>query len=289
MGLSLINKLRALMARPLKWPFAASMESLARQQRRRLDLPLQPDRIYAIGDIHGCIDSLRSLMAAIEADCQNFEGSRLLVYLGDYIDRGPDSAAVIEHLLAPPPTDFSRICLCGNHEQVLIDVIDRRVPVADWLQLGGDETLLSYGIDLPYLSRQRGLDDEALAAEIESAVPAAHINFLRQLPVAFSTPEQIFVHAGLRPGVALEDQTEQDLLWIRKPFLTAIGANFGRRVIHGHTTAKAPYADAIRVNIDTGAYLGGPLTAVRLERGASHFLATRRQKPGPVSSRAVFE
>ncbi|KQT69591.1 hypothetical protein ASG54_05655 [Aureimonas sp. Leaf460] len=235
---------------------------------------MQPNRIYAVGDIHGCVDKLRALEAAIIADCVGFTGSRLIVYLGDYIDRGADSAAVIDHLLSEPPKGFSRICLCGNHEEVFVDLLDGRISTSEWLQLGGDDTLLSYGFDIQYMSRHRRLSEVELVAEIVATIPEAHQAFLRGLPASFATLEQIFVHAGLRPGRSLADQAERDLLWIRKAFLEAVAPEFGRLVVHGHTPAEKPFVSDIRVNVDTGAYLGGPLTAVRIEQGRLGFLST---------------
>ncbi|MBB3938013.1 metallophosphoesterase family protein [Aureimonas phyllosphaerae] len=246
-----------------------------RVERARPEIAVDPDCAYAIGDIHGCLDKLRQLEQAIVADATAIEGSKLLVYLGDYIDRGVASAAVIEHLLAPPPPGFNRVCLCGNHEEVLVDVLDGRRQIDDWLRFGGERTLLSYGYDIAYMSKhRRGGEAEALARVVE-AIPKRHAAFLRQLPSAFATPSYFFAHAGIRPGLAAAEQRDDDLLWIRSPFVTDGAAGFGRLVIHGHTPQDGPVARDGRIGVDTGAYMGGPLTAVRLTADGIAFLDDR--------------
>ncbi|WP_061938284.1 metallophosphoesterase family protein [Aureimonas sp. AU22] len=271
MGFSTIPKmLKRFLSRP-----APVAPPSPRAPRRKFDIGVDPRCAYAIGDIHGCIDKLRRLEQAIVADAAVIESSKLLVYLGDYIDRGPDSSAVLEHLMAPPPAGFSRVCLCGNHEEALIDLVDGRRSLDDWLRLGGERTLLSYGYDLAYMTRHRRAGGGNRMAEILEAIPKRHIAFLRQLPSVLSTPSYIFVHAGLRPGVPLTEQQDQDLLWIREPFLTHGAGEDGRLVIHGHTPGNVPVATRGRVGVDTGAYMGGQLTAVRLMAGTMAFLDDR--------------
>ncbi|RIX98506.1 serine/threonine protein phosphatase [Aureimonas flava] len=262
--------LERLLARP-----APASPPSDREVRRKLDIGVDPMRAYAVGDVHGCIDKLRRLEEAIVADAAEQPSSKLLVYLGDYIDRGPGSAAVIEHLMAPPPDGFSRVCLCGNHEEVLIDVVDGRRSLDDWLRLGGERTLRSYGYDLTYMAKHRRGGGGDRTGEILSALPERHIAFLRQLPSVLSTPSFVFVHAGLRPGAPLAEQRDEDLLWIREPFLTEGAPELGRLVVHGHTPAEEPVAQRGRIGVDTGAYMGGPLTAVRLAEGTMAFLQTR--------------
>jgi serine/threonine protein phosphatase 1 len=244
-----------------------------RTSRRRLNISLDPVVTYAIGDIHGCIDKLRRLERRIVDDAASIERSKLLVFLGDYIDRGTGSAAVIEHLMAPPPEGFSRICLCGNHEEALIDVLDGRRTLDDWMRLGGERTLMSYGYDVGYLAKLRRTAGDAAA--IVEALPAGHIEFLRQLPVTLSTPSYLFVHAGVRPGIDLSEQRDEDLLWIREPFLSEGPGISGRLVVHGHTPGETPVVRDHRVGVDTGAYAGGPLTAARLDDAAISFLDDR--------------
>ncbi|WP_294645467.1 metallophosphoesterase family protein [uncultured Aureimonas sp.] len=252
---------------------APRLAGTGRAPRRRLDIAVDPIVTYAIGDIHGCIDKLRRLERRIVDDAAAIERSKLLVFLGDYLDRGTGSAAVIEHLMAPPPEGFSRICLCGNHEEALIDVLDGRRTLDDWLRLGGERTLMSYGYDVAYMAKRRRTEGDAAA--IVEALPASHIEFLRQLPVTLSTPSYLFVHAGVRPGIELSQQRDEDLLWIREPFLSRGPGIPGRLVVHGHTPAAAPIVQDQRVGVDTGAYAGGPLTAVRLADATVTFLDDR--------------
>lgn len=246
-----------------------------REGRRQLEIAADPDCTYAIGDVHGCIDKLRRLEQAILADAAAVEGRKLIVYLGDYIDRGIDSAAVIEHLLSPPPPDFHRVCLCGNHEEALIDVLEGRRSFDDWLQLGGERTLLSYGYDLSYMAKhKRARGGDALRHLLE-AIPDRHVLLLKQLPSSFCTPSYFFAHAGIRPGIPLAEQRDDDLLWIREPFLSDGASTCDRIVVHGHTPSEAPTIVNKRIGVDTGAYMGGPLTAVRLSAGTVRFLQDR--------------
>lgn len=239
--------------------------------RRRLELGREPDCIYAIGDIHGCLDKLRGLEAAIIDDARSVEGEKLIVCLGDYIDRGPSSAAVIDHLLAPAPPGFYRLCLAGNHEDVLTGVLSGSFDLEGWLGIGGDATLRSYGIDVP-AARQSARFGEGSGTALGDLLPPAHVRFLQRCPVAFSTPSFLFVHAGVRPGIDLMKQDEHDLLWIRDAFLQAMRPFADRTVVHGHTPSHDPVLRPGRVGIDTGAYMGGPLTAVRLFAGRTSFI-----------------
>nr|WP_255700131.1 metallophosphoesterase family protein [Jiella avicenniae] len=232
--------------------------------RRRIELSVDPPCVYAIGDIHGCIEALRRLETKIFEDAQPTIGTKLLVYIGDFIDRGPDSAAVIDHLLSEPPAGFRRLCLAGNHEAMLFDLLEGRIGIGDWLQFGGDNTLFSYGFDFNYLTHEMRLGHEAVLEEFVTAFPPAHRQFLSALPVAFSTPRFLFTHAGVRPGTPLADQTDHDLMWVRDRFLNAGDHGLGKIVVHGHTPASQPVQTPFRIGIDTGAYMGGPLTAVRL-------------------------
>lgn len=235
-----------------------------RAARRRLEMDAMPDVVYAIGDVHGCLRQLLAVEAEIERRDPSGNERNLIVMMGDYIDRGPKSRDVIEHLIGPAPAGFQRVCLAGNHEQAMLDFLDGIGGGMPWLEFGGRETLASYGIDVSRLPRP---GSKAFAYLVESHVPDEHLKFLRALPSMLHMPGWVFVHAGIRPGTALTDQDEEDLLWIRRAFLDAGDLGIDARVVHGHTPAPEPEVLAQRIGIDTGAFMTGRLTAVRLTRG----------------------
>jgi len=201
---------------------------------------------FAIGDVHGCFDKLRSLLSS----CERLSAGRVAHYvlLGDYIDRGPDSRKVVEFLMMQQADFGGRFsCLRGNHEQMLIDAAandrsDRAL--VNWFGNGGEETLESYEIDDP------------------SELPPSHLKWLTALPLTVTEPDRLFVHAGLRPGIALGEQLSADLIDIREPFLSCDEIH-DLFVVHGHTPTKSRRPDLRinRLNLDTGACFGGPLTA----------------------------
>lgn len=238
-------------------------------------MALEPDCIYAIGDIHGCFDKLIGLEQAIIEDARGIEGSKLIIFLGDYIDRGPGSSAVIDHIMGPPPPGFMRAWICGNHEEMLLDALESRLPLNDWLFHGGDQTLLSYGYDVAYRSRLLRGRTSAVLSEIVDVIPARHRNFLGKLPISFATPSRLFVHAGVRPGLSFAHQSDHDLLRIRGDFLDGPDPKIGRLVIHGHSPSIRPVRTPWRIGVDTGAYMEGPLTAVRLSGDDVDFISYR--------------
>ena len=232
----------------------------ARPPQSRLRVTEQPDAIYAIGDIHGRLDLLLELEAQIATDATGATpGERWLVTLGDAIDRGPSSAQVIDHLRAPAPAGLRRINLMGNHEAMLRDFLLRPRATSGWLEQGGKETLASYGVPTGTLARL----DHRLVQQLASYIPAEHVDYLNALPVLLDTPAALFAHAGLRPGVTVARQSEDDLLWYRDAF-AADFAEFGRPVVHGHTMRDVPLLTPYRIAIDTAAVLSGRLTAVRI-------------------------
>lgn len=242
--------------------------------RDRWSLDMSDIAVYAIGDVHGCLDALLALEEAILSDAAKLPGEKLVVTLGDYVDRGPDSAGVIEHLLAKPPGGLHRICLAGNHEMAMLDYLEGRIARADWMRLGGDATLLSYGIDQNHMERLSGGDDGRHDELIRAVVPDSHLAFLRALPVLVEAPDYIFVHAGLKPGVAVADQTDRDLTTIRREFLD--GADrLDRFVVHGHTPITEPKLEGRRLNLDTGCYFSGRLSAVRIWKNTGRFLSSK--------------
>lgn len=249
----------------------------------RLVLDPPPARIYAIGDVHGCLDLLLLLEAQIVADAEGSSGDKLIVMLGDLIDRGPASAQVIDHVLARPPAGFERVCLKGNHEAMMLSFIRDPRRGATWLENGGRETLLSYG--LPSDTLLRGVAPRVLENLIASHIPDEHIEFLHSLPVLLDTPAAIFVHAGLRPGVRVEAQDDDELIWFRDNYESDY-REFGRPVVHGHMPRTEALVAPHRIAIDTGAYVNGRLTAVRVIPGqapmlfaASSELSRRHDRP----------
>jgi serine/threonine protein phosphatase 1 len=220
-------------------------------------------RIYAIGDIHGCDTQLGNLHARIAEDLARRPiAAPMLLHIGDYVDRGPDTASVITRLLRGSPLPgVPMVNLMGNHEHTMLDALSgERAAATDWLFAGGRPALQSYGID-PESPRERWPD----------SVPASHLVFLRALTLMHREGGYAFVHAGVRPGVALDQQARDDLLRMRQPFLYS-EADFGAVVVHGHTPVKAPVVRHNRIAIDTGAVFGGKLTCLVLEGQTLGFL-----------------
>jgi serine/threonine protein phosphatase 1 len=225
-------------------------------------------RLYAIGDIHGRLDLLERVIAAIRKDTDRYGGDAITVTLGDYVDRGPDSRGVIDRLAQNPfPTPF--VALKGNHEDMLIDFLGDPERGMHWRMQGGEQTLQSYGVAVRPL--MVGKNNAEAAARLHDALPASHLAFLDQLETSFQHGRFFLCHAGVRPGVALDQQTEHDLLWIRAEFLRS-RADFGKIVIHGHTPVSEPEVLPNRVNIDTGAFASGRLTCIVLEQDGYRFL-----------------
>jgi serine/threonine protein phosphatase 1 len=226
---------------------------------------LRPDRrIYAIGDIHGCLQKLRALHAAVADDLARRPiGDARLIHLGDYIDTGPDSAGVIALLAAGPPiAGLATVNLLGDHERTALDALDGDAPSAtDWLHDGGAATLHGWGIDPA--SPREGWREK---------VPMAHRAFLRGLVLSHRADDYLFVHAGIRPGVALQRQAAEDLVRIRQPFLYS-DAEFAAVVVHGHTPAPEPLLRRNRICIDTGAAFGGRLTCAVFEADRVGFIS----------------
>ncbi|WP_196259698.1 metallophosphoesterase [Pelagibacterium limicola] len=234
------------------------------QGRPRLATPEFPAVIYAVGDVHGRLDLLKRLEEKIATDAVTISGQALIVMLGDYIDRGPSSAQTLAHLISPMADGLRRICLCGNHEQAMFEALDDAESFSWWLRFGGSETLASYGISEDAVRARWEVVQNVLA----DYIPIEHISFLAGLPVMLRVPGYVFAHAGLRPGVAIEDQTDHDLCWIRDLFLES-GFDFGATVVHGHTIAPSVHVSKRRIGLDLGAFASGRLAAVRLMQGRS--------------------
>jgi len=246
-----------------------------RAGRARLTLPDDDRVIYAIGDVHGCFDEFLVMEEMIAADAASLgDRPRMILLLGDMIDRGPRSEAVIEHLLRPPPAGFERMALCGNHEAAMLAFLADAEAGWIWMEYGGVETLRSYGIAVPPVVRRGDL--RRLATIARATVPEAHLAFLRGLPISAQWDGYLFVHAGIRPGIAFAHQDDDDLLFIRDEFLEST-ADHGWTVVHGHTPAIEAGRFHGRIGIDTGAYATGRLSAVRIDRaGVAFMTATAR-------------
>ncbi len=230
-------------------------------------------RIYAIGDVHGRLDLLTRLHALIAADAADAGARRkVVVYLGDYVDRGPDSRGVIETLMTRPLPGFEHVHLMGNHEDYLLRFLDDATIGPHWCTYGGRETLASYGIRPPSSFLHSG-EFEAARRALAETIPPAHIGFMRELKLMHAEGGYVFVHAGVRPGVALAAQRPDDLLWIRGEFL-ACADDFGACVVHGHTIVEAPEQRPNRIGIDTGAFATGRLTALVLDGVERRFIQT---------------
>lgn len=227
------------------------------------------DRIYAIGDVHGRADLLADVLRAVDTDIHFHPDRRCLtVLLGDYIDRGSDSRGVIEILIGRMRTRAT-VCLMGNHEAMLLRFLQDPESWDAWAPSGGVQTLISYGIRPPL--RPTAPQKIELARTFAAALPREHSNFLTTLPLLFESGDILFVHAGIKPGVAIDRQQSDDLTWIREEFLTFRG-DFGRFIVHGHTPVEEPDLRGNRINIDTGAYATGRLSCIILQDEKLTFL-----------------
>jgi serine/threonine protein phosphatase 1 len=226
-------------------------------------------RIYAVGDIHGRADLLIQLFSRIDVHLvANPVVRPIHIFLGDYVDRGPRSREVLDHLIGRSYSHDS-IFLMGNHELMLSQFLKKPQTLKYWRQYGGLDTLMSYGLKAPFNASAEQL--AALSVSLQSAMPAQHCRFLEELKPSFECGSFFFVHAGVRPGVALEDQRIDDLLWIRDEFLHYEG-DFGKIIVHGHTPAPEPEVRVNRINIDTGAHATGRLTCLILEEDRRWFI-----------------
>ena len=219
-------------------------------------------RVYAIGDIHGRADLLHDMFTVIDADlARSMPPEPIEVFLGDYIDRGPDSSKTLD-LLIERSRSHKTVFLKGNHEAHMLEVLRDSAKVADWRQFGGLQTMISYGLQ-PSLNPDAEEQADLIRC-LTAVLPDAHLKFLQHLKPKFVCGDFCFVHAGVRPGIPIEEQQEADLLWIRNEFLES-EENFGKYIVHGHTPVRAPDIRPNRINIDTGAYATGNLTLLTIE------------------------
>lgn len=227
-------------------------------------------RVYAIGDIHGQAALLDDLLGMIERDGMGRPENNVLVFIGDYVDRGADSKGVIEQLLSLQ-SDFTAHFLRGNHDQALLDFLSDPSSFPVWKDYGAEETLASYGVPTPVSEDEADL--RQTRDRLRQSLPPSHLQFFEALKLSETIGDYFFAHAGVRPGTPLDKQEERDLMWIRDEFLNS-RAEFGKIIVHGHTPANAPQVRRNRIGIDTGAYLTGRLTALVLEGTRRRFLQT---------------
>ena len=220
-------------------------------------------RVYVVGDIHGQASLLRHMHEVILADAADCQAARrVVVYLGDYIDRGAHSRQVLQMLVRQPLSGFEIVALRGNHETMMLAGLSDDSAFAGWFMNGGRATAISYGI---WDDREDACwFDASVMCSVRQAIPEEHLAFLRRTLIAHREGGYVFVHAGLRPGVALADQEPEDLVWIREPFLTTDG-DWPFVVVHGHTPVEEPEVLEHRIDIDTGAFATGKLTCLVLE------------------------
>lgn len=232
--------------------------------------------VYAIGDIHGCYDLLEAIQQGIAADSrQRSARRRVVVYLGDYVSRGPDSRRVVELLSKERAKAGMAVMLKGNHEDLLLRYLDGELEAGRrWFNYGGLDTLAHYGVEPEDRKAQDDQTLEALRQRFAEALPQDHLAFFRSLLVSHSEGGYRFVHAGIRPGVLLSEQNDHDQMWIRKRFLDS-DEDHGAVVIHGHSISPLPQLRHNRIGIDTGAYASGVLTCLVLEGDRRAFLQTR--------------
>lgn len=246
-------------------------------------IPAVPDGtvVWAVGDIHGRLDLLQPLVEAIVADLRASAATRrVAVFLGDYVDRGPESRGVLSLLAGLSVVeDVEWRFLKGNHEQAMLGFLDDPSTGPEWCEYGGDSALRSYGLRVPELAHRT----EAwarVAADLEHKLTARERAFLESLELSVTVGDYFFAHAGARPGLALDRQSAEDLMWIRRPFLDSPAA-FERVVVHGHTPTLRAHVDHRRIGIDTKAYDTGVLTALRLEGRERTLLQSVGLRRGP--------
>lgn len=242
---------------------------LNREQQEAQRATVPPDHfVVAVGDLHGRLDLLEELWKRIDDESRRSSArQRILIFVGDYVDRGLQSSALIDRLL-DGFTGFEAVFLKGNHDETLLQFLtDPKIGEA-WRAFGGLETLRSYGV-----AHAPGKDWAQTRSEFAAALPERHLTFFKNLKLHTTIGDYLFVHAGIKPRVPIEDQRETDLLWIREEFLES-AVNFGRIVVHGHTPSDSPAVRKNRIGIDTGAYMTGRLTALVLEERMRKFLST---------------
>lgn len=228
-------------------------------------------RIYCIGDIHGRLDLLQEVHAKINAHKVGYSGTCCVVYLGDYIDRGPHSKQVVDYLIDSPLSESQSVFLLGNHEQSILQFMyGSDLGFAhEWFRFGGIATLQSYEVGIKGIPTNKDID--AIRNELNAKCPLRHKQFFHTLELSFEIGPYYFVHAGVKPKVTLNKQSSEDLLWIREEFLDST-RNHGKIIVHGHTVTEKPEILANRIGLDTGAYASNNLTCAVFESDRITFL-----------------
>jgi serine/threonine protein phosphatase 1 len=231
-------------------------------------------RVYAIGDIHGRADLLKRLHEMIAADASGADGQKenKVVYLGDYLDRGPYVRETLDEIISGLDHGFQTEYLKGNHEEIFLNFLENASLLSLWLNLGGQSTLLNYRVASPG-SDFSGERAEAVRLAVLDAMPQEHLSFLKNLKPYVQIGDFLFVHAGIRPGIPLDKQKDEDLFWIRYEFTTS-RRDHGIKIVHGHTINDKVQERANRIGIDTGAYATGTLSCAVLEDDRVRFLST---------------
>ncbi|MEM1399728.1 MAG: metallophosphoesterase family protein [Pseudomonadota bacterium] len=233
-------------------------------------------RIYTIGDIHGRLDLLVEMLGMIVQDATDAPNlDKHIIYLGDYVDRGLESRQVMDLLISDQPYGFEKTFLKGNHEDSMLQFMDGDNDGSMWFQFGGLSTMASYDV----LMNEEGSRDQRLMQvreQLRENLPDDHLTFMRLLEMSISFGDYFFTHAGVRPGVALDAQSPQDLMWIRDRFLNS-SVKHGKIVVHGHTISESPVVKSNRIGIDTGAYASGRLTCLVLEGDSFRFIQTNAE------------
>lgn len=228
-------------------------------------------RIYAVGDIHGRLDLLDRMLDLIDRDAASAADKTVIrLFVGDYVDRGPHSSAVIARLLLLQRQDPHAVFLRGNHEQMLLEFLQAPACYPGWRALGAEDTLLSYNVTPPIFEDAGALADTR--QELMQAMPRAHLAFLNATRLSYTSGDYLFVHAGIRPGVFLTEQKPHDMMWIREEFLSS-KLTFEKFVVHGHSPTGKPEIRRNRIGIDTRAFRTGRLTALCLEGKKQRFVS----------------
>ena len=234
-------------------------------------------QVFAVGDIHGCKDLLDDIHSKIVKASKDKKGEKLIIYLGDYIDRGPDIKGTIQTLIDFNPPHFKKIFLLGNHEQMLLEFISksRNSPFV-WIYNGGSETLGSYGMDLSeHIDNDMDLNiDIKIKKKFIKLLPSSHLNFFNQLVINYTYDDYFFVHAGINPNIPIKMQEKETMIWTREEAFFKPTMQYSKIIVHGHTAKEKIEKFPYRINLDTGSFYSGKLSCLLIEGKQLSFLDT---------------